>query len=53
MAIERGEHGVGNNNNNINSKVSIPDVFQGISSKKNCSEHIDEEILYFCFQCKC
>ncbi len=25
----------------------------GISSNKICVEHSDEEILYFCFDCKC
>jgi hypothetical protein len=25
----------------------------GISSNKICGEHGDEEILYFCFDCKC
>jgi hypothetical protein len=25
----------------------------GISSNKICVEHVDEEILYFCFDCKC
>lgn len=25
----------------------------GISNNKICGEHPDEEILYFCFDCKC
>lgn len=28
-------------------------MIAGISSRKNCAEHIDEDILYFCFTCKC
>lgn len=35
------------------SKVSNAEFFQGIPSKKTCNQHQDEEILYFCFDCKC
>jgi hypothetical protein len=28
-------------------------LLSGVSSKKSCGEHPDEEILYFCFDCKC
>ena len=28
-------------------------LMAGVSSKKQCGEHPDEDILYFCFDCKC
>jgi hypothetical protein len=28
-------------------------LVSGISNNKICGEHHDEEILYFCFDCKC
>ena len=27
-------------------------LFSGISSKKSCGEHPEEDILYYCFTCK-
>jgi hypothetical protein len=41
-----------NSNNNAKSRVSS-DLMQGVSGKKSCGEHQEEEILYFCFDCKC
>lgn len=35
-------------NNNSSSRVTA-----GISTRKECGEHPDEDILYFCFDCKC
>ena len=35
-------------NNNTSSRVMA-----GISTRKECGEHPDEDILYFCFDCKC
>lgn len=35
------------------SKLSNTEMFNNIPSKKNCIEHSEEEILYFCFDCKC
>jgi len=34
-----------------NNQSSI--LLSGISTKKSCGEHPDEEILYFCFDCLC
>lgn len=35
-------------NSSINNALTT-----GISTKKSCGEHPDEEILYYCFDCKC
>ncbi len=35
-----------------NSKLSNVEAFQG-PSKKSCNQHPEQEILYFCFDCKC
>ena len=36
----------GQNNNSSSRMVG------GISTRKECTEHPDEDILYFCFDCK-
>lgn len=32
---------------------STAQLLSGVSSKKVCGEHPEEEILYYCFDCRC
>lgn len=42
------KYGASQANNNSSSRVMA-----GVSTRKECGEHPDEDILYFCFDCKC
>lgn len=42
------EYAYGSGGSGVNSALMT-----GISSNKICAEHHEEEILYFCFDCKC